>query len=206
MKSIFNVVTRCFILSSIFIGCKQADKPVLVPENKKTSVNKPIVEKKVEEIFLDDNELKVILGTYTSNELFAVDYADNTMGGGSICNLEIKKSKKGIVVKQLYNGNEPYGCSGPETNAEADFIKAIEVADNVYKVFITKTYCNYTDKQDCGMPEEEVDIKERNPKENAEVELTIDFSNKKKIVITSSAIKTRCKNAWSFDKLTFRKK
>ena len=205
MKSIFNVAACCLVLSIIFIGCDQADKQKSSSIHNETSKNKPIVEKITEEKALGENELKVILGTYTSNEAFLVDYADNSMDGGPRCTLEIKKGKKGIIVKEHYNGDEPYGCSGPDTKAEADFIKAVMVSENVYKVFIKKTYCNYTDMKDCGLPEE-VDIKERNPKNDAEVILTIDFTVKKKIIITSNGVKTKCKDAWKFDKLTFKKK
>ena len=166
----------CLIVISTLISCQQETKTTANTVDKKAIKEEQLQKEIIVEKILSEDELKTIIGTYSSNELFSVDYADNTLDGGSICALEIKKLKKGIVIKQKYKGDEPYGCSGPETNAEADFIKATKVADNIYKLFIKKTYCNYTDKIDCGMPDEEVDIKERNPKENAEVEIKIDFS------------------------------
>lgn len=101
MKSIFNVAACCLVLSTIFIGCDQADKQKSSSIHNETSKNKPIVEKITEEKVLGENELKVILGTYTSNEAFLVDYADNSMDGGPRCTLEIKKGKRELLLRNI---------------------------------------------------------------------------------------------------------
>ena len=148
------------------------------------------------------NYFSSIEGTYQSNETKTVEYA-----GGPVPSeypyvvLTIKSENDKFIVEEVYDGDVPYGCGGPYTEANAEIIRIEKIDDVSFNLIAKKLKCQFSDMGAC----EDILIKESNPKKNTDFTLTINKTEKNRIKITSTAIKSKCKFAWDFKGLTFRK-
>ena len=148
------------------------------------------------------NAINKILGEYNSKQEYLVQYAAANVPQGPLMILTISKIKDKIIFTQIYHGDEGYGCSGPYTDASAEMLGIEKVGDVIYKMDMKKLKCHFTEGGGC----DDVDISENTPKNNSEFSITINLTNKNKIIFSSVVTKTKCSHAWDFSGLTFVKK
>lgn len=148
------------------------------------------------------NYFSSIEGTYQSNETKTVEYAGGPQPSEyPYLVLTIKSENDKFIIEEIYDGDVPYGCGGPYTEANAEIIRIEKIDDVSFKLIAKKLKCQFSDMGAC----EDILIKEANPKKNTDFTLTIKKSENNQIKITSTAIKSKCKFAWDFKGLTFRK-
>lgn len=148
------------------------------------------------------NAINEILGEYNSKQEYLVQYAGANVPQGPLMILTISKIKDKIIFTQIYHGDEGYGCSGPHTDASAEMLGIEKVGDGIYKMNMKKLKCHFTEGGGC----DDVDISENTPKKKSEFSITINLTNKNKIIFSSVVTKTKCSHAWDFSGLTFVKK
>ncbi len=148
------------------------------------------------------NAINEILGEYISREEYYVEHAESNVPQGPIMTITISKEKNKIILTQIYQGDEGYGCSGPHTEASAELLGIEKVDDGIYEMKIQKLKCHYTEAMGC----DDIDISETTPKNNSDFIMRLDLTNKSKIKFSSDSKKTKCSHAWDFRKLTFTKK
>jgi len=143
-----------------------------------------------------------ILGEYESKQQYLVQYAENNVPQGPIMKLSITKKDNKIIFSQVYIGDQPYGCSGPQTEASAEVLKIEKIGTDYYQLNMKKLECHYTEGEGC----ENLDILETSQKNQENFSINVDLTNKSKIIFKSMVSKSKCKYAWDFNKLTFVKK
>lgn len=143
-----------------------------------------------------------LMGKYTSQQRYKVEYAEGSMDGGPKMVMMIAREKEKYLVKHTFKGTVGYGCGGPVTEATAEFLKAEKISDHIFKLSLKKSSCKYSDRAGC----DEKNVKEGTPTEDDQFNLTVDLTDSKSIKITSNAVKTKCVYAWEFEGMTFTKK
>jgi hypothetical protein len=153
------------------------------------------------------NYFTSIEGTYQSNETKTVEYA-----GGPVPSeypyvvLTIKSENDKFIVEEVYDGDVPYGCGGPNTEATAEIVRIDKTNKDIFSINLKKINCHFTDGAGCEFDREFTEeIIESNPKKNQNFTITFDRKNDNSIIMTSNALKSKCKHAWNFKGMTFRK-
>jgi|GEM_PF-5924128 len=141
-----------------------------------------------------------VTGNYSSVQGYRVEYAEGTEVDGSRVTLSIHKDKDNkLSAEYIYTGDQPNGCSGIHTTAKAEVLRIEKIDNDIYKLYLMKTSCDYTENQGCDA----IEFLENKPKTDNEFNLTINLKNE--ITIESTSLKSKCKKAWDFTKLTFKR-
>ena len=163
-------------------------------QDQKTSVQ-------IEKLKADSIEsITRVTGNYSSVQGYRVEYAEGTEVDGSRVTLSIHKDKDNkLSAEYIYTGDQPNGCSGIHTTAKAEVLRIEKIDNDIYKLYLMKTSCDYTENQGCDA----IEFLENKPKTANEFNLTINLKNE--ITIESTSLKSKCKKAWDFTKLTFKR-
>jgi hypothetical protein len=143
-----------------------------------------------------------VIGNYSSVQGYRVEYAEGTEVDGSRVTLSIHKDKNKdntIFAEYIYTGDQPNGCSGIHTTAKAEVLRIEKIDNDIFKLYMMKTSCDYTENEGCDA----IEFLENKPKTDNEFHLTINLKNE--ITIESTSLKSKCKKAWDFTKLTFQR-
>lgn len=141
-----------------------------------------------------------VTGNYSSVQGYRVEYAEGTEVGGSRVTLSIHKDKdNNLSAEYIYTGDQPNGCSGIQTTAKAEVLRIENIDNDIYKLYLMKTSCDYTENQGCDA----IEFLENKPINDNEFNLTINLKNE--ITIESNSLRSKCKKAWDFTKLTFKR-
>ena len=141
-----------------------------------------------------------VIGNYSSVQGYRVEYAEGTEVDGSRVTLSIHKDKDNkLSAEYIYTGDQPNGCSGIQTTAKAEVLRIEKINNDIFKLYMMKTSCDYSENEGCDA----IEFRENKPKTDNEFNLTINLKNE--ITIESTSLKSKCKKAWDFTKLTFKR-
>ena len=207
MITIFEAI---IFVSVFFASCGGSNQ---TKQTSKDSINNsaPIIQEQTDSLskqnsidsLIEINAINEILGKYESKQEYLVEYAGGNVPQGPIMKLSITKKDTKIIFSQVYIGDQPYGCTGPETKASAEMLKIEKIGTDLYQMSMKKLECHYTEsEEDC----DDINILETSPKNQADFSINVDLTNKSKIIFKSTVAKSKCKYAWDFNRLTFEKK
>ncbi len=144
--------------------------------------------------------IKEVIGFYASLQGYKVEYAEGIEVEGTRVTLSIRNDiENKLIAEYNYTGDQPYGCTGIHTTAQAEISRIEKIDNDIYKLYMLKTSCDYNENGGCDV----IEFIENRPKTDNEFVLTIRLQNE--ITIQSTALKSKCKKAWDFTKLTFQR-
>lgn len=143
-----------------------------------------------------------IMGEYVSNQQYFVEYANpDPVTGGPKMEISITKSDNKILFTQYFIGDQPYGCSGPHTEAIAEILSVEKIGERRFVLETKKIMCNYS--KGAGCDDISLMMGGSNYKENFVI--TIDFNDRSNVIFNSTIVKDKCPFAWDFRDYNFKK-
>lgn len=143
-----------------------------------------------------------ILGEYVSNQKYLVQYANpEPSPGGPKMTISIAKSDNKILFTQNFTGDQPYGCSGPQTEALSEVLSVEKIGERRFLLETKKIMCKYSDGEGC----DDISLMAAGSNYEENFAITIDFNENYNVTFNSTLIKDNCPFAWDFIDYNFKK-